>query len=67
MSIEENIFYKIINKQEEANIIYENDYVCCFDDKYPVAPVHILIVPKKYIQSLSTIEKKMKNIYQKYY
>jgi histidine triad (HIT) family protein len=55
MSIENNIFYKIINKQEEANIIYENEYVCCFDDIEPNSPVHILIVPKKYIQSMDTI------------
>ena len=53
----DNIFYKIVNKQEKANIVYENDYVCCFDDIYPETPIHILIVPKKYIQSLSTIEK----------
>jgi len=52
----DNIFYKIINRLEEANIVYENDYVCCFDDIEPVAPIHILIVPKKFIQSLSTID-----------
>ena len=52
----DNIFTKIINKTEPANIVYENDYVCCFDDKFPDAPVHILIVPKRYIKSLATIE-----------
>jgi histidine triad (HIT) family protein len=59
MDIEDkdNIFYKIINRQEKANIVYENDYVCCFDDIYPEAPIHILIVPKKYIISLATITK----------
>ena len=57
MDIEDkdNIFYKIINRQEKANIVYENEYVCCFDDIYPEAPIHILIVPKKYIISLATI------------
>ena len=53
----DNIFYKIINKQEKATIVYENDYVCCFDDICPEAPIHILIVPKKYIRSIATIEK----------
>lgn len=52
----DNIFTKIINKTEPANIVYENEYVCCFDDKFPDAPVHILIVPKRYIKSLATIE-----------
>ena len=51
----DNIFTKIINKTEPANIVYENDYVCCFDDNFPDAIVHILIVPKKYIKSLATI------------
>jgi len=55
MDLQDNIFYKIINKTEKANIVYENDYVCCFDDIYPETPVHILIVPKKYIKSLETI------------
>ena len=56
MSSEDNIFYKIIHKQEHANIVYENEYVCCFDDIHPSAPIHILIVPKKYIKSISTIK-----------
>ena len=53
----DNIFYKIVQKEEKANIIYENDYVCCFEDICPSAPIHILIVPKKFIKSLATIEK----------
>jgi len=57
MNIEDNIFYKIINKTADANIVYENDYVCCFEDIEPVAPIHILIVPKKYIKSMNTIRK----------
>ena len=52
MDISDNIFYKIVNKQRKANIVYENDYVCCFEDIYPNAPVHILIVPKKYINTV---------------
>ena len=35
MNIEDNIFYKIINKTADANIVYENDYVCCFEDIEP--------------------------------
>jgi len=54
-NIEDNIFYKIIQKKEKATIVYENDYICCFEDKYPNAPVHVLIVPKKYIKSMATI------------
>ena len=55
MDLENNIFHKIINKTAPATIVYENDYVCCFEDIQPDAPVHTLIVPKKYIKSLETI------------
>jgi len=55
-NLKDNIFYKIINKQEKADIVYENDYVCCFKDISPDAPIHILIIPKKYIKSLATIK-----------
>ena len=56
MDISDNIFYKIIHKKEKANIVYENDHVCCFEDIYPDTPVHILIVPKKYIKSMDDIQ-----------
>ena len=42
-----NIFAKIIRKEANAEIVYENEYVLCFLDVFPRAPVHILIVPKK--------------------
>ena len=41
-----NIFAKIIRKEAEANIVFENKYILCFKDIFPKAPVHILIIPK---------------------
>ena len=41
-----NIFYKIINKQLPAKIVYEDDVILAFNDINPKAPVHILIIPK---------------------
>ena len=41
-----NIFAKIIRKEAEANIIFENKHILCFKDIFPKAPVHILIIPK---------------------
>jgi histidine triad (HIT) family protein len=45
--MEDNIFAKIVKKELPADIIYENDYVVAFKDINPVAPVHILLIPKK--------------------
>ena len=41
-----NIFAKIIRKEAQANIVFENKYILCFKDIFPKAPVHILIIPK---------------------
>ena len=35
---------------------YEDDDVLAFKDIYPKAPVHILIVPKRHIESIMTVE-----------
>lgn len=41
-----NIFAKIIRKEVEANIIYEDDEVLAFEDISKAAPTHILVIPK---------------------
>ena len=40
------IFDKIINKEIIADIVYEDKEVLAFKDINPVAPIHILIIPK---------------------
>lgn len=37
-------------------MIYEDDKIIAFKDINPVAPVHILIIPKKHISSVDHIE-----------
>lgn len=49
--MEECIFCKIANKEIPTNIVFENEFVVAFEDLAPVAPVHILIVPKKHFTS----------------
>lgn len=55
------IFCKIINKEIDSKIIYEDDDVIAFNDIQPVAPVHILIVPKTHIESMNEINKDNSN------
>ncbi|MDR1310986.1 MAG: histidine triad nucleotide-binding protein [Burkholderiaceae bacterium] len=46
-------FCKIVNRRLPADIVYENDRVLVFRDIHPAAPVHLLVVPKIHIQTLS--------------
>ena len=49
--MEDCIFCKIIRKEIPSKIVFENDLMIAFEDLNPVAPVHILLVPKKHIAS----------------
>ncbi len=47
------IFQKIIDREIPADIVYEDEEVCAFRDINPQAPIHILIIPKKRLASVS--------------
>lgn len=40
------IFCKIINREADADIVFENERIIVFGDIKPSAPIHWLIVPK---------------------
>ncbi|HRP01870.1 MAG TPA: histidine triad nucleotide-binding protein [Candidatus Kapabacteria bacterium] len=52
----DSIFTKIINREIPASIVYEDEQVIAFNDINPIAPVHILIVPKKQIPTINDLE-----------
>jgi histidine triad (HIT) family protein len=52
----ETIFSKILRKEIPATILYEDDLAMAFMDVHPQAPVHFLVIPKKAIPSLATLE-----------
>ena len=52
----ETIFQKIIDKEIPADIIYEDEKSLVFKEINPVAPTHILIIPKKQIEKISDAE-----------
>ena len=51
------LFCKIINNEINSEILYESENVVIFKDINPKAPVHLLAVPKKHIDSIAEIEK----------
>ena len=55
MTGRECIFCKIIKGQIKSKLLKETGKVIAFNDINPIASVHILIVPKKHIESVSAI------------
>ena len=41
-----NIFARILRSEIPSKKVYEDDYVLAFHDINPLAPVHILVIPK---------------------
>ncbi len=58
----ECIFCKIIKKELKADIVFEDESIIAFNDINPKAPVHILIVPKKHIESIIKMKESDKEI-----
>ena len=52
----ETIFSKIINHELPADIVYEDDAVMAFRDINPLAPVHVLVIPKIEIATVNDIK-----------
>ena len=51
------LFCKIIAGEIPSKKVYENDFVYAFYDINPVAPVHVIVVPKMHIESVNAIDK----------
>ena len=49
------IFCKIAGKTIPAKTVFENDELVAFNDINPQAPVHVLIIPKKHIETLNDL------------
>lgn len=49
------LFCRIASKETPADIEYEDDEIIAFRDIYPKAPIHLLIVPKRHIESIATL------------
>ena len=50
------LFTKIINGELPADIVHQDEFVTCFRDINPAAPVHILIVPNKEVATVNDFE-----------
>lgn len=53
---EKTLFTRIIDRELPADIVYEDDLCIAIKDINPRAPVHLLLIPKKPIISLSHLQ-----------
>lgn len=49
------VFCKIVKGEIPSSKVYEDDKVLAFKDINPIAPVHVLVIPKKHISSLNDV------------
>jgi histidine triad (HIT) family protein len=49
------VFCRIVARETPADVVYEDAHVMAFRDIYPKAPVHLLVVPRRHIDSLATL------------
>ncbi len=49
------LFCRIVSGELPSTRIYEDDAVIAFADLHPVAPVHVLIVPRRHFDDLNTM------------
>ena len=55
--MEKCIFCKIIDRDLPSDIVYEDEKIMSFKDINQKAPFHILILPKKHIESVNHLKK----------
>ena len=53
--MQDSLFTKILNKKINSEIIYEDDYVFAINDINPIAPIHVLIIPKEQIPTINDL------------
>ena len=50
------VFCKIVKGEIPCAKVYEDDSVLAFDDIHPMAPTHVVIIPKKHISTLMDVD-----------
>src|SRR5687767_1650152 len=50
------LFCKIISREIAGSIVYEDDRILAFNDINPQAPTHVLVIPKRHIETLNDLK-----------
>jgi histidine triad (HIT) family protein len=58
----ECLFCGIVAGRVKANVVYQDDAIVAFKDIAPRAPVHILIIPRKHLASVTDVGEQDRNL-----
>ncbi len=47
------VFCRIIDREQSASVVYEDDRCVAIEDLNPKAPVHALVMPRKHLATLA--------------
>ena len=54
--MEDCLFCKIIEGKIPSQIVYEDEDILAFNDINPIAPIHILVIPKTHIDNYMELD-----------
>ena len=54
----ECLFCRLVAGEAPARRVFESEHVLAFEDIHPQAPVHVLVVPKRHVDSLFELDDK---------
>ena len=49
------LFCRMVTKEIPATVVYEDDRALAFRDIRPVAPTHVLVIPKKHVETINDV------------
>ena len=49
------LFCRIVKREIPGKIVYEDDRILAFEDINPQAPTHVLIIPKRHLDTLNDL------------
>lgn len=52
------LFCKIVKSEIPTKFVYQDQEVVVFPDIEPLAPVHLLVVPKRHLEGIQKVEKR---------
>jgi histidine triad (HIT) family protein len=56
VSSESCVFCRIVREELPAEIVHADEELLAFRDVNPQAPVHLLVIPRRHVRSLATLE-----------